>query len=280
MDTLHIFQPYLDILTATRSLERVNAAHFPAPVIVGAVGGSGSRLAVAMLEELGIMMTPYGNRGKDSVLWPPMERITDSMAARHNPREVLVSQAFRALESIWLEHQALHGLTAPVGMKVPASFCWLPELANYFPSMRYIFVLRNGLDMAFSNNQAQFRAVSWYFGINGRDINEPPAKRVSVTRMLDYWLAATTFAVEQGRLHLGDRFHVLDYDQLCREPQVQVNSLLNFLGLDIEATDRLTALIDPPKSLGRHKNFPWEEIFSAEQLASVERLEKMISANV
>ena len=85
MNTLHIFQPYLDILTATRSLERVSAAHFPAPVIVGAVGGSGSRLAVSMLEELGIMMAPYDNQGKDSIISPPVERIADSLAARHNP---------------------------------------------------------------------------------------------------------------------------------------------------------------------------------------------------
>ena len=277
MDTLHIFQQYLDILTATRRLEPVTAAHFPEPVMVGAVGGSGSRLVVSVLEELGIMMAPYGNRGKDSVLWPPMERITDSMAARHNSREVLVSHAFRVLEELWLQYQKRQSLSAPVGLKIPASFLWLPELASFFPSLRYLFIVRNGLDMAFSSNQAQFSTYSWYFGINGRDLREPPAKRVPESRMLDYWLAANAYAIEQGRRHLGDRFHILDYDRLCLAPGEQIQALLEFLGADASRAERLASLVKPPESIGRHRNFPWQEVFSAAQLREYERVTKLAS---
>ena len=279
MDTLHIFQQYLDVLTSTDRLEPVRAAHFPAPVMVGAVGGSGSRLVVSMLEQLGIMMAPHGNRGKDSVLWPPMERITDSMAARFNPREVLVSHAFRALESLWVQYQQRQGVSAPVGLKVPASFLWLPELASYFPSLRYVFIMRNGLDMAFSNNQAQFRTYSWYFGINGRDLREPPVKQVPAPRMLDYWLAANRFAIEQGRQQLGDRFYVLDYDQLCLNPAEEIQSLLEFLGNQTHSVERLAALVEPPKSIGRHENFSWREIFSDEQLFELKRIKELVSAD-
>ncbi len=272
MDSLFVFPLYKEVMTASQPLEAVAAAHYPAPVIVGAVGGSGSRLAVSMLEELGVMMSPYGNPGKDSALWPPMERINDSPAARCNSRDVLLAQTFRALETLWQRRQREHNVSGPVGLKVPNSFRWLPELADYFPQMRYILVLRNGLDMAFSNNQAQFRANSWYFGIDGREADQLPPERIDPVRMLDYWLAANRFAIEQGRQHLGERFHILDFDQLCRQPREEVAKLLAFLGQDAAAVERLASLVQPPGSLGRHQRYPWREVFSEQQLAAVDAL--------
>jgi hypothetical protein len=269
---LHIFQQYLDICLASEPLMELRAERFPAPVVVGAVGGSGSRLVVELLEQAGVMMTPQVNRARDSLLWPPLGRLLESAAARHSSRQAIVSQAFSGLESLLDIHRELEGIDGPLGWKVPASFLWLPELDAYFPKLRFIHVIRHGLDMAYSDNQLQFLAWAWYFGINGRQMTEPDGGKVMPGKMLDYWIAANRFAMSNGRELLGERFLLLDYDALCREPQPVITQLLEFVGLDStgEQVTELAGLVKPPQSIGRFRRQACTDVFSARQLAVLE----------
>ena len=54
----------------------------------------------------------------------------------------------------------------PWGWKEPNSHIYIEQLGKYFPNAKYIHVMRNGLDMAFSNNQAQLYNWSWLYGID------------------------------------------------------------------------------------------------------------------
>jgi hypothetical protein len=269
---MHTFRQYLEIATATGALSRLHCVHFPEPIVVGAVGGSGSRLVTAMLEAAGVLMSPYVNQARDSLLWPPLPRLLESAAARANDRATIVGNALRALEELLLIHSRLSGQGVPVGWKVPASFFWLPEMADYFTGLRYIHVMRHPLDMAYSDNQLQFLGWAWYFGINAYETGETPVAKVPPARMLDYWIAANRLVLEQAPRLLGERFYLLDYDALCRQPQAQSSQLLEFLQLPCAsvAPAALADLVRAPASIGRYQERDWQRDFSAAQLRAVE----------
>ncbi|MEH6580884.1 MAG: sulfotransferase [Halioglobus sp.] len=272
MNAPHTFEQYLSIATAEQTLDKLTSQNEDAPLLVGAVGGSGSRLVVQILEKVGVTMAPYANRGRDTVLWPPLENLTASSAGRHSTRQAIISHALRGMEDLLQTYRLANNAQGPQGLKATDSFIWLPELANYFPTLRYIHITRNGLDMAYSKNQAQFRKNAWYFGINSRDKHDPASERVPPERMLDYWIAANRYAIDQGRSLLGDRFFLLDFDLLCQRPTSVISRLLSFLGAEQEQAPDLAALVEPPASIGRHLSFPWQQTFTPEQLDAVAKI--------
>jgi hypothetical protein len=49
------------------------------------------------------------------------------------------------------------------GWKEPNTYIILEKLNEYYPNMKYIHLIRNGLDMAFSENQNQVKLWDLYF---------------------------------------------------------------------------------------------------------------------
>lgn len=134
------------------------------------------------------------------------------------------------------------------GWKVPPNFFILEHLHDHFAGMRYIHVIRNGLDMAFSQNQNQLSRWGFYFDIDADKMSLPQAS-------LKYWIAANRFAIELGQRLLHSRFHLLSFDELCTEPARVVAELAVFLGIrDMGDLEPLIAGIRRPDSLGRYKS--------------------------
>jgi glycosyltransferase involved in cell wall biosynthesis len=131
--------------------------------------------------------------------------------------------------------------TGPWGWKEPATYLLLEELAAAIPGVRYVHVVRNGLDMAFSRNQHHTRAFGPALGIH-------PGAEPSPGDALAYWLAANDRAVSAGRDALGDRFVLVRYDDLVTNPGREAGRLLDALGLDAPAVllERVAALASPP----------------------------------
>ena len=84
----------------------------------------------------------------------------------------------------------------PWGWKEPNTHLLLPYLVRRFPDMRYIHVVRHGLDMAFSSNQNQLATWGEQFQI--------PADLPPPVRSLRYWIAAQRRARDLGTA-LGSR---------------------------------------------------------------------------
>ncbi len=147
--------PYARILDGNLSSADQHARHIPDPVAIGAVGGSGTRLMARTLEAMGVAMATPVNSAGDALEWPPMRRLlSDSMLARF-PREHILNNAFSGLEQLLALRRHNLGLSGRSGWKVPTTHLWLAELAQFFPGMQYIHLIRNGLDMAYSGNQRQ-----------------------------------------------------------------------------------------------------------------------------
>ncbi len=132
------------------------------------------------------------------------------------------------------------------GWKEPNTHIFLPYLADIIPGLKYVHVVRNGLDMAFSDNQNQLK--NWGRYILGPEFSKTP----SASQKLDFWIVANLRAIQTGREKLGNNLFVLDYDELCTMPEKTLPALLGFLETPGTA-DKYTDLISPV-SLGRHKS--------------------------
>ena len=127
-------------------------------------------------------------------------------------------------------------------------------------------VIRNGLDMAYSTNQWQLRTWGWLYGI-------PPHDSVSVSTALEFWIRANKAAVGAASALYGDRFLLVNFDDLCFDPAGGVRSIVDFLGIDASPSlvTGLMGLPRTPESSGRWRRSALSA-FTAEQLAEVEAL--------
>lgn len=275
----------------------VSGAH--PPVAIGGVGGSGTRVVAQFLIDLGFFLGADLNVSNDN-LWFTLlfkrreilgtgdEKFSDLVAVFRqamNGSGALSAVQLDLARSLagadrpshdaeWLRHRArsLETWTAkerrasgPWGWKEPNTHVVLDRLEPLLPGMKYVHVIRNGLDMAYSSNQAQLLLWGPYFlGLEGVD----GSPRLS----LKYWHAIHRVVLERGR-RLGGRFLLLNYDRLCADPGEGLGTLLRFLGAEPPGAtrDRLLASIRPPQSVGRFRRHPPSD-FDPEDVAFAREL--------
>ena len=152
------------------------------------------------------------------------------------------------------------------GFKEPNTHVFLKPLAERFPRLRFMYVVRHGLDMAFSGNVAQLHAWGQRYGVR-----LPEDEALMPAAQLDYWIAATEEALASGRELLGDRFLVVRYDELTEDPDTQLAHIARWLGLNGSCFDDPAARqwTRPSPSQGRYRNHDLSQ-FTSGQLARVE----------
>jgi len=257
----------------------------PAPVAIGGVGGSGTRLIASILASSGFDIGSDRNPASDNLaftllfkqsdLWP-----LDKNRARIDElirlflhtmfyRQDLTKrdkQLIRALAEQprlnapveWLRQRAEALISLPGDAQTPAHWGWkepnthifLPALNEHIPKLKYIHVTRHGLDMAYSANQAQVRF--WGEALTGR-----ATASVSPQASFDYWCAAHRRVMDIGS-SMGSRFLLLNFDRFCAQPGQGMAGLLHFLGIEpsLEQNQCLLDMVRRPGSVGRHKSEP------------------------
>ena len=272
------------------------------PVVIAGVGGSGTRAVAKVVQELGFFLGDCLNESLDNLWFPLLFRRpawydrasragTEIVAAfdlfkraaqhglggalsadeREILREAVATSRFAARETIqeiadgMIASGPPHADARGFGWKAPNSHIYMPYLAACFPRMRFVHVIRHGLDMAYSSNQSQVALWAHLFDLPSTGASVTPRESVA------YWIAANRRAVSIGRRLLGERFLLLDFDRLCSTPEPAIRRLAEFLGveeLDAPRLRRLSELVETPESTGRYREHPRSD-FTAEQLAAV-----------
>ncbi len=255
------------------------------PVVMGGVGGSGTRLIASILSDVGFFLGADLNAADDNLwftllfkrqeLWPleshesELERMLGIFLKLMLEPERVSKGDHEIVEALavterpkhdveWLNErvQAIKEYVAPSGTpldrwgwKEPNTHIFLPFLLDQVGNLKYIHVMRHGVDMAFSRNQNQLEF--WGEQLLGRTIDlEDPIDS------LGYWCAAHKRVLELTA-PMKDRFLLLNYDEFCQDPVQKLPLLLEFLELD--ASDfQLGDLVSEnlmPRSLGRRKQF-------------------------
>jgi len=268
-----------------------------APVAIGGVGGSGTRLIAAILLQFDIYMGCDLNEAFDNLwftlLFNRPEAVDCSDAdfealytvfrkamlgiEKHSEAEIRLIQASATAstphhDSDWLRYRAetlsrsCGGAlrdSAGWGWKEPNTHIVLPRLSVLEPEMRYIHVVRNGLDMAYSQNQNQLR--SWGMRLFDQD---PIA--VTPRLSLKYWAAVHHRVLKVGS-GMSGRFLMVNCDRLCLDPWGEIPKLMAFVGHDASSANlaAAAALVHPSSGIGRFKLSP-RDCFDADDLAFVE----------
>lgn len=266
------------------------------PVAVGALGGSGTRVVAEILMQAGIYLGSNLNDANDNLTFTCLLKRPDwymNSQKQDRIRHILLFQKIMLGQKLSVEEKLMYSkayfsnwnytvknkIKAPFrkkrkgdfigwGWKEPNTHHYLKDLAEIFPNLHYIHVVRNGLDMAFSDNVQQLKN----FGMN-YDISFPAERSKLPAAQLDYWIKANEHTISIGNKVLGKRFYLLKFEDLCLNPASTVENLLRFLQIELPASriQHLATLPKLPSSSGRYEKANLS-IFSEEQLERVERL--------
>ncbi len=272
------------------------------PVVVGAVGGSGTRVVCSILKTLGVYMGITRLDSKDTIWFPDLlgwpdafdtnaglETPSTRAQARLDERldlfhELMFSTfserrwmtAWTRARWLWFRtfrmdplHRERFQLSTRLnlrplmrksawrrrhpdayvgwGWKEPMSHVYLPQLLRRYPKMRYIHVVRHGLDMAFAQNDWQYRVWAPRFGLPGEP--SPPD-------MFSYWRRVNERARRIIDEELGDRALILRFEDLISDPAQAIRAIAGLIGVDVDrdGVARLSELVKTPESIGRHKH--------------------------
>lgn len=248
------------------------------PVAIGGLGGSGTRLIAGMLQYLGFYIGDQLNESIDN-LWYTLlmkrpELLSDQSLRQehinifvavmsgvpltdqqHQQIAVLANQAVAEFSAEWATMMVADLLAANLkapravqqwGWKEPNTHIFLPDLFKQIPTMRYIHVMRHGLDMAFSANKNQLRLWGQYF--LQQPVDESPQAA------LRYWVVCQQRAENLAKDY-PNQFYLLNYDDFCLNPEPVLTKMLAFLGLAVSDEEclYLLSMPTPPEGLGRYR---------------------------
>ncbi len=239
-------------MTETTSGVLPDGLALPGPNVIGATGGSGTRVVARILRASGVytgaMLNPYEDAvelGFYSDRW-----INDYVGAGGEVSPQQRTEMEADLRTVLADHLSTlpAGATA-WGWKEPRSIYLLRFWNEVMPDVRFLHFLRDGRDMAFSDNQNQ---LNWH----GRAVlGDELRKRKTPVRSIALWNRVNLAAADYGERRLGPRYLRVRFEDLCAEPVPTVGSILAFFGLegDVEAA---AAEVRPPATLGRWQRHP------------------------
>jgi len=259
--------------------------HTHGPVAVGGVGGSGTRLVANILAEFGYFIGDDLNRASDNLWFTLLFVRPGILGASEKDFSRLVQIFVNGMMErrpftpyqLWMMDQCAREIASrserarrrslvqslrraatnqrpagPWGWKEPNTHVVLDRLLLSLPGMKYIHVMRNGLDMAYSDNQRQLRV--WGETLLGRPMKGTPGNSVK------YWTAVHK-RVQAIGAGMGRNFMLLNFDELCMDTERVLDALRDFLEVDVTDAQLQNArgLIKKPSSIGRYKQHGLEE---------------------
>jgi hypothetical protein len=256
-----------------------------APIVVGGVGGSGTRVIAQLLQSLNFDMGCDLNESLDDLgftalfkrpsLWPINQHLSQLkealdvyLASRGHRSTSWISQAHqnaRAAELLkstrqkneWIEtgdlrdrEQFLTTASPPTplwGWKEPNAHIPLPFLMAALPNMKYIHVTRHGLDMAYSSNQTQLKI--WGPEVLGRTVDTQ-----SADDSFAYWCAAHE-RILKLQARTNQKILILPFEGLFTDADSILDKLSRFLRLSntLDTAQKTLSALDAPKTIGRHR---------------------------
>ncbi len=229
-------------------------------MIIGATGGSGTRAVARIVQQAGMWIGTNLNVSVDAVdfglysnRWiDPFLQGTDRwrLPLADGDRDAMVADLAPLLRT------HLEPLTEPEhlgrwtawGWKEPRSMYLLPFWDALFPGLRFLHVVRDGRDMAFSSNQNQLLKHGATM-LGEEDGGQPEA-----VRSIALWGRANTLVTAYAAARLRGRYLRIRFEDLCARPDDTVAAVLDFFGLPATAAPLATELVVPPDTLGRWRN--------------------------
>ncbi|WP_420405696.1 sulfotransferase [Nisaea sp.] len=237
------------------------------PLLIGATGGSGTRALHGALKEAGFFVGERLNHAGDAMDFEPfldaninpVLRDTRSLdygldGLSDRVRDAAVTDFRAALKRYTRE---LPRNTPHWGWKNPRSMYVLPIVAAECPGLRFLHLVRDGRDMALSDNQNQ--PNKHFDALFGETYSgESPENAIRL------WAAANMQVADWGERELGDRYMRIRFEDLCESPRTILAQALAAGGFAPGLAERVgraaEAVIRMPGSVGR-----WNQLADPEK---------------
>ncbi|GGP84945.1 sulfotransferase [Shewanella ulleungensis] len=253
---------------------------FNQPVAIGGVGGSGTRLVAEIVKQLGYFIGDDLNQANDNLLFTLLFKdarlwgcdqndfnarckIFEQVSLKVKPLEdEQITQVAHWIShrshpsKAWLSERLNQAVISSKASKIKLNWAWkepnthifLPYILNYYPNVKYIHVMRNGLDMAYSKNQNQLNL--WGIKLLQYVPSMTPADS------LNYWIEV------HKRIKAFEKYHpkrilLVNYDKLNNGTLDELNKIINFLKIEVDKkkTDKLKLLFKAQSSSQRYKEY-------------------------
>ena len=230
------------------------------PILIGATGGSGTRLVQAILEHAGVFMGKNLNASRDCMDFAPFleQHINTVMpitgGTDYRPAQLpaplrrnMYAQLRRLVRDYRLQLTHTH---QPWGWKNPRSIFMLPVLHGVCHKLRFIHVVRDGRDMAFSSNQNQRN--KHYEAVFATPCHAAHTQGEEASIAL--WNRINTQTYRWGMRYLKNRYYTLRFEDLCATPEATIAALFDWLSITPTVPlGELATMVTPPQSIGRHR---------------------------
>lgn len=272
-------------------------------IAVGGSGGSGTRVVAQILMGAGIFIGDYLNTAYDNLIFTRLfknpewfkgssnadiekrftifekymtnkrlsarETIRFLKAVKGTPKYKVSLQFYSRLISKILLNKD-HAERYIWAWKEPNTQIYIKYIAEFFNNIKYVHVIRHGLDMAYSSKKQQLKNWGYKFGLQ---YNKLDSEDDLAIKKLDYWAKINKYVISEGEKLLKDRFYLLNYNKLCESPDIEVPRLIKFLDLDLEE-DTIRKLVSIPKVPSTNMRYKQKNIniFPKSLLADVEEL--------
>lgn len=234
------------------------------PNIIGATGGSGTRVVARIARCGGMFIGTNLNESADALgvaafddRWAKFFARDDAMSSlRAFPKEMIID-----FEAMLACHRAsIATATQPWGWKHPPSIYLVPFYHQQFPLLKFLHVIRDGRDMAYSTNQNQLQK----FG--SAALTSTESEWSQPLRSMALWSRVNLHAAEYGDKHLHGQYLVVRFEDLCSQPVPTTKRILTFFGLSGDAEEIAEHEITPPESMGRWKS---QDTMTVEQMQRI-----------
>ena len=260
---------------------------------IGGIGGSGTRVIAEILSKLGYFIGDDLNESNDNLLFTLIFKRANILVASEEElqeywnifyklmatSEDLSPYEYNLLMYLAKEDRTLHKkewlqkrvdniknqkrISNKWGWKEPNTHIIIEKLLYKVDTLKFIYVYRNGLDMAYSENQNQLKLWGPIF-LNDCSLEINPVNS------LKYWCV-----IHKKMLHLKksfqDRVYLLDFDALCLNLDKELLILAEFIGCSNDEITTLKYLINPPSSIGRHNQYSREH-FETEDVRFIDKI--------
>ena len=235
-------------LTRRRELD----ASLP-PLIIGGSGGSGTRAFLEIARRGGLFMG--GQNRQESKDSEPFAQYFARrwrfkyLLAGGRPSEAEIRRMRRDLEKALVNHRlGIPERDAAWGLKFPFSIYFLPFLNEQLPGMRYLHVIRDGRDMAFSPRQRALVRIGHIFL---RDQWPRLERQPQPVQSMALWSRINLQAARYGREAMGDRYLRVRFEDLCADPRAVISRIFDFIGAPEPNLDNACDEVASPPTIGR-----------------------------